>query len=360
VSGFSPIKKPTGPVGGISTGQVLYGPPILPIKRIRLYSADEWEEFTTEWVDCSLKGYKEIVRFSGAGDRGVDIAAFTDDEGFLGVWDGFQCKHYSQPLAPSAAKLEVGKILWYSFKGEYKAPKSYSFVAPHGIGTKLNNLLKNVAALKKDLINTWDKVCLKEITDTQEIPLEGDLLKYVENFDFSIFRGKQPLTIIEEHRSSPFHLSRFGGGFPSRPQAMTPPSDIDPTESRYVERLLEAYLDHIKEPITVPNDLKKWPTLNGHFTRQREAFYHAETLRVFVRDKVEPGTYERLHDEVFSGVIDTSDDDYDDGYARVKAVIKAAQDMQLTANPIAPIAETQDRHGICHQLANEDRLKWTK
>jgi hypothetical protein len=344
----------------ISAGQVLSGPPILPIKRIRLYSSAEWEEFVTEWAGSFLKGYKEVVRFSGAGDRGVDIAAFTDDAGFLGVWDGFQCKHYDHPLAPSEAKLEIGKVLWYSYKDEYKPPRSYTFMAPCGIGTKLNNLLKNVAALKRDLISTWDKVCRTDITDTQEIPLDGDFLKYVENFDCSIFHGKQPLTIIDEHRTSPFHLSRFGGGFPTRPHATTLPVDIDPTESRYVEYLLQAYHDHTKEPITVPNDLKKWPMLSGHFTRQREAFYQAETLRVFVRDKVEPGTYERLQDEVFSGVIDTRNDNYDDGYARVRAVTKAAQDMQLTANPIAPIAETQDRHGICHQLANEDRLKWTK
>jgi hypothetical protein len=141
---------------------------------------------------------------------------------------------------------------------------------------------------------------------------------------------------------------------------LKPPDVIDPSESRYVEQLLEAYSDHIKEPITVPTDLKRRTGLNGHFTRQREAFYHAETLRVFVRDKVEPGTFERLQDEVFHGVVDTNNEDHADGYERVLAVTKASQDMQLVANPIAPIAQTQDRHGICHQLANEDRLKWTK
>lgn len=139
-------------------------------------------------------------------------------------------KHYSRALSPGDAKLEIGKILWYSFNGEYGAPRSYTFVAPCGIGTKLNNLLKNNPVLKSDLIGTWDKVCRKEITDTQEIPLESDFLQYVQRFDFSIFRGKQPLTIIEEHRSSPFHLARFGGGFPARPKAMIPPSDIDTAE----------------------------------------------------------------------------------------------------------------------------------
>jgi hypothetical protein len=94
--------------------------------------------------------------------------------------------------------------------------------------------------------------------------------------------------------------------------------------------------------------------------RQREAFYQAEALRVFVRDKVEPGTFERLQDEIYAGVIDTNDEDHDDGYKRVVAVTKAAQDITMTANPIAPIAQTQDRRGICHQLANDDKLTWTR
>ena len=73
----------------------------------------------------------------------------------------------------------------------------------------------------------------------------------------------------------------------------------------------------------------------------------------------EPGTFERLQDEIYQGVIDTHDDAYPDGYRRVVAVTKAAQDMTIAVNPIAPIAQTQDRRGICHQLVNDDRLKWT-
>jgi hypothetical protein len=358
VGSFSPIAKPTGPLGVVSVAQTIYGPTVLPIARIKLYSSAEWEEFINEWAACSLIG--DVVRFSGSGDRGIDVANFRDTNGFLGVWDGYQCKHYSRPLALGDAKPEIGKILWYSFQGEYRAPTTYTFMAPQGIGTKLNSLLKNVPALKNEVIATWDKACRTSITETQEVILEGAFLDYVKSFDFSIFIGKQPLSVIEDHRCSPYHASRFGGGLPPKPLPMTPPLCIDPIESRYVAQLLEAYSDHAKEPITVPDDLKKRASLSGHFTRQREAFYHAETLRVFVRDKVEPGTFERLQDEVFSGVVDTSDREHADGYERIIAVTKAAQEMQLVANPIAPIAQTQDRHGICHQLANEDRLKWIK
>ena len=100
--------------------------------------------------------------------------------------------------------------------------------------------------------------------------------------------------------------------------------------------------------------------LNDHFKRQREAFYHAESLRVFVRDKVEPGTFESLQEEIFHGVVDTSEAAHDDGYACVVAVTQTAHELPIDAHPLAPSTVGQDKRGICHQLANDERLKWTK
>src|SRR3977135_1368967 len=126
MGGVSSIKAPTGPAGVISAGQVISGPPILAVARIKLYSASEWEEFTNEWAHCSLKNnYHDVVRFGSSGDRGVDIAVFFDKDGFLGGGVGFQCKHETKPLTPTDAKPEIAKILWYSFNGEYKPPVSY-------------------------------------------------------------------------------------------------------------------------------------------------------------------------------------------------------------------------------------------
>ncbi len=359
---FKTIGTPSSSGTAVSAAQISQGPTIAPVARIKLYNADEWEAFTEEWAYNSLKKtYQEVVRFSGAGDKGVDVAGFTDAKGFDGVWDGCQCKHYSTPLTPGIAKPEIAKVIWYSFKGEYTPPRAYYFIGPQGIGTKLNTFLKKPDTLKQEVKATWDKDCRAEITDTQEVPLEGDFLKYFDKFDFSIFMAKQPLSMIEESRQhNPFHAARFGGGLPSKPLPGPTPSAIRDDESRYVEQLLSAYSDHKKESVPFPDTLEKWPSLKSHFNRQREAFYHAETLRVFVRDKVEPGTFERLQGEIRAGVVDTCDSPYGDGYQRVCAVTKAAQDMQLTANPISPIAQVQDRHGICHQLANEDRLKWTE
>ena len=74
--------------------------------------------------------YKQVQRFSGAGDMGIDVAGFVDDKRLQGVWDNYQCKHYDHALKPSDVWAEFGKIIWYSFKGEYTAPRRYYFVAP--------------------------------------------------------------------------------------------------------------------------------------------------------------------------------------------------------------------------------------
>ena len=93
-------------------------------------------------------------------------------------------------------------------------------------------------------------------------------------------------------------------GLPPRPAAARPPEQLASTESRYVAQLLAAYADHKKTAVSDVQSLRSWPNLNEHFGRQREAFYHAESLRVFARDTVPAGTFESLQDDIHSGVID--------------------------------------------------------
>ena len=108
----------------------------------------------------------------------------------MGVWDNYQCKHYDHALHPTDAWPEIGKILWYSFKGHYKPPRDYFFVAPRGTGTTLSQLLANSTALKAELIKVWNKACRDTITNADSIPLSGHFAAYVDQFDFSIFKAK--------------------------------------------------------------------------------------------------------------------------------------------------------------------------
>ena len=355
------VPAPTKKTTMTTVAQAQSGPFIEPVTRLLVYGPAEWETFIEEWVSHCLKPqYKKVLRFSGANDKGIDVAGFEDDQLLHGDWVNYQCKHYGHPIAPGEAWPEIGKILWYSFKGDYRAPRLYFFVAPRGTGTTLTQLLSNPSKLKSELIDVWDKSVRDNITKKASIELSGDFLSYAKSFDFSIFRPISVREIVEQHRASPYFLARFGGGLPARPTPCSPPLEIEAHESIYIGKLLAAYADHTKVSVGDVSALKRWEKLDKHLHRQREAFFHAESLRVFVRDKTEPGTFESLQDEIFHGVVDACEADHDDGYVRVVAVTTAAQNMELAAHPLAPSAFTKDRHGICHQLANQDRLQWIK
>ncbi|HPW27833.1 MAG TPA: hypothetical protein PLL01_00435 [Rhodoferax sp.] len=360
-TGWEDINAPTLAAVQVTSAQVMHGPLIPPQQQLLLYSSDQWEDFVQEWAHyCLKKLYVQVQRFTGAGDRGIDVAGFADAQKLQGVWDNYQCKHYDHPLRPGDVWVEIGKIIWYSFKKDYRAPRRYFFVAPKGAGTGLTAYLSDATKLRGGLISNWDKNVRGQITSTQEIPLDEDLLAYVQLFDFSIFEAKTSLQLIEDHRQTPLHATRFGGGLPPRPVVPQPPATIATAESRYVSQLLGAYADHTKSTVSDPGALKSWPKLQGHFSRQREAFYQAEALRVFARDTVPAGTFEALQGDIYDGVVDTHDAAHTDGFARVCEVTKAARDLQITENPLISCTKPKDRDGICHQLANEDRLQWTK
>lgn len=360
--GFVDIGAPASAAAAVTAAQVIHGPSIPPQQRILLYSPAEWEQFIEEWAHFALKGrYAQVLRFGGSADKGLDVAGFMDAKKLKGVWDNYQCKRFvGRAVYPTDAWPEIGKILWYSFQGEYTPPRKYYFVAPHGVGTTLASYLSNSTKLKKHLIDNWDKHVKRAISDKQEVPLSGPLAAYVNAFDFSIFDSRTALQVIEDHRSCPCYAARFGGGLPSRPAAATPPADIGPGESRYVSQLLGAYADHKKQPVSDVKALKAWPPLETHFGRQREAFYEAESLRVFARDTVPVGTFESLQDDIHTGVIDICDAEHSDGFERVKQVTKAAREVAITSNALIGSMKPKDRDGVCHQLANEDRLRWTK
>lgn len=344
-----------------TAGMVAHGRRFPPQQQILLFSADDWEGFIEEWVHYQQSRYAKVVRMSGAGDMGIDVAGLADEAAFQGVWDNYQCKHYDDPLTPATAVPEIGKCLWHAFDGAFVLPRRYYFMAPKDCGAKLKRLLLDAGKLKSFLYQNWDKWCATVITKKQTIALEGAFNDFVSSVDFSRFTFKTALEAIDEHRQTPHHAARFGGGLPERPEPETPPHEAATHESRYLQKLLDAYADHKRLPVTDAAALTAWPPLERHYRRQREYFYHAEALRNFARDNVPAGTFENLQDEVHAGVIEIEESSaHADAMARVDAVTQAATSLSLTANGLIEVTKVQDRRGICHQLANEDRLTWRK
>jgi hypothetical protein len=261
-------------------------------------------------------------------------------------------------LRPSDIWVEIGKVIYYAFKEQYLPPRKYYFVASQGIGTSLEQLLNKPDDLKAKARENWEKHCRNDITSTEELPLTGALEVHFDAFDFSIFTSKSHVELIDGHGTTGYHTVRFGGGLPPRPDPDKPPETPAETESRYIRQLLDAYGDQLGTTIGDPVALDAHAQIKRDFLRQRERFYHAESLRNFARDTVPEGTFAALQDEVCHGVIDICEGHHPDGFERMRATLTQAAALSLTANPLSSVTKKQDCQGICHQLANEDRLTW--
>lgn len=357
-------KLPTIPLAspattaGIPADVVAAGLPIPAIERIRIFSDRQWEEFVLEWVDSLRDDYALVERCGGAGDMGRDIIAISKDDG--SVWDNYQCKHYKNALTPGDIWVELGKLVYYTQRGDYSYPRRYRFVAPQGAGTALSNLLKSPDKLRSQVKANWDKHCRLTITSTAVIELDGKLEAYIDTLDFSIFSAIPPLRLIDEHGKTRWHVARFGGGLPLRPPVGLLPTDPADNEANYVRQLLDAYADYLKCQVASVTDIAHEANVREHFGDSRLEFYSAESLRTFSRDTLPPGEFERLQDEVHSGIKDEVRTDHPDGYRRVVAVVKTARSLPLSGHALHGRLTVRDHGGICHQLANDMKVKWTK
>lgn len=353
-----PLKPATTPKGALELDIAATGPAIPPIERLRYMSPTNWEDFVLEWASSLKSKYARVEKHSGSGDLGLDVIGFESGAS-EDPWDNYQCKHYDHPLRPSEIWLELGKLSFYTYRGDYSVPRQYTFVAPQGAGTSLAKLLRKPEETKARLLVEWDKYCRTRISSTQEVTLDASLRKHIEDFDFRIVTAIPPLTLIDEHRQTPYFAYRFGGGLPSRAPVKLPPVDPGPVETTYVRALLDAYEDRLGAPVQSHQDLMD-DFLQGHFARSRREFFSAESLREFSRDNVPPGTFEDLLDNIHDGVVDVEQAQHADAVERVLAVVKHAKAIQLTANALVARTYSADRGGMCHQLANEMRLRWRK
>lgn len=354
-----PIPKPPAPPPGLAADIVASGPPVHPEDRIKLFSDKQWELFVQEWVDSLEDQYDLVERCGSAGDMGRDVIAHV--KGDNGAWDNYQCKHYKESLKPGEIWIELGKLAYYTLKGEYTYPRRYFFIAPLGAGTKLSNLLKKPEKLRAGLLANWDKECREGITKTEVVECDDTMKAHIASLNFSIFEATPVLRIIDAHRKTRWHVARFGGGLPTRPDPLAPPATPAANETVFVGQLRRAYADHLKKDVNeVDKDLVGHDNLAGHFADARIEFYSAESLRTFSRDTLPPGEFEKLQDEVHAGIKDDLRDDYPDGYRRVVAVVKTARLLPLTGQPLNGRIHTRDRGGICHQLANDQKVRWVR
>ena len=348
----------------VTAAQIVQGVPIPPVSRLAMMSADEWEVFTEEWATYfkNQGEYWRVRRSAGSGDHGLDVVAFTSKKGFAGPWDSFQCKHYAGVLGPHEVCVEVAKVIYHSFNRTIpfnqtcRIPRRHVFVSPRGVGQTVQRWLADEEEFRKEFKKRWGQ-CSDKATGGQ-VPLQGNLLAYVDAFDFGVFDDRSGVELVEQHAETRFHAARFGGGLPPRDQTPAPPPTPAAEESVYIRKLLDAYEDHLDTALDTSDDLDGVPAIRQHYNRQRELFYSAEALRNFARDRTPEGTFSLFQEDVYYGVVDVYEEAHDSGFERVKATVGRAAMINVTGNALTGVARVTDKQGICHQLANDCILTW--
>ncbi len=351
-----------------TAAQILGGIPIPAVRLLQVMSSDEWEEFTEEWLTFHKANgtYQSIQRSAGPGDLGLDIVAFTAKEGFAKPWDSYQCKHYIHALTPGDVYGEIGKIIYHSFlrtppfNQSCRVPQRHVFIAPFGVGIKLGRLLKDPSRLKEEVRAKWESHCAPTIGAGIEAPLKGKFHAYFDAFDFAIFEDRTTVELVEEHAHTVFHAARFGGGLPLRGEPEAPPAEPTEAESLYLRKLLDAYGDHLGQRVAASEELALHSRLEEHYNRQRVLFYSAESLRNFARDRTPPRTFGSLQEDVYNGVIDICEAAHSDALERLRKTVSAAGQLDVSGNALVGVTKVSDKQGICHQLANDDRVTWTE
>lgn len=328
-----------------------------PIVQVRDMEDSAFEDFVGEWLYASKQSeYSRIQLVGGAGDKGRDAIATCSN----GKVDYYQCKHYNHALTPSEFTVELGKLCYYTWLKDYPIPRTYYIVASNDIGPTLKDYLDHPEQLKKEVLNHWEDRCKNKIS-AEDIPLDRALKQYIESFDFSIVQHYPIQRVINEHLPTIYGSLRFGAPSVERPTPIEVPDELEEHEQRYIAALLTIYSHEEHTPICTLEDLSKFEQWYSHLERQRRDYFAAEAIRRAVRDIfTDNDEFQVFKDEVYDGIIDIYEDDFDTGLKRLRKVLMQSTSISiqksLLSNKLNWIG-TSEKKGACHMLVNDGRLR---
>lgn len=339
----------------------------VPLQRLRNMDEDTYEEVVQVWSYMCLKAegkYTHVHRVGGSGDKGRDVIAYLDNT--FDNFDLYQCKHYKGELTYGNLYGEIGKLLTYTYKKTYPIPHRYYIACPHGIAQSFRDMLHDGAKeLKKSILSDWDEKVVNKVGVKNSIKLDEPLKKHIEDFDYSIIQEIEPQTFIDEFREkgAPYFFWYFGGGWNAiKKTTLEKPVEPDEKERNYITNLFEAYSEHANEEVNISNITDPDKAKYGrHLDRSRSIFYAAEEIRLTSRNSTPPDSdeFEELKNQINTFIGDTYDEDYDDGFTKVKKVVeKAAEYKHADSLLIGQFLDSNVKQGVCHHLSNEGKLTW--
>lgn len=162
-----------------------------------------------------------------------------------------------------------------------------------------------------------------------------------------------PATI--ERRGNKLHIS----GETIIIHQLVVPDEIGTHELDYIRALYEAYAEKLNKKSFGADDIPSLPRRYAeNYKEQRIAYYSALSIERSVRDAFDEGEDEfaKLKEDAWHGVNTTYWKDYEDGYARLNAVLEKITSTTLDSSILSQIRNligNLEKKGICHILVND-------
>lgn len=141
------------------------------------------------------------------------------------------------------------------------------------------------------------------------------------------------------------------------------PESVTKSEQPYVYALLKAYGDAENGTEITLELLDSYPRYKQHFQRQRDDYFAAEAVRRGTRDfysENDPDQFQVLKDEIYDGIIDIYEDDWENGLIRIRKVLAQASKVAVARCWLSRDTDwigNSQKKGVCHILVNDGRLK---
>lgn len=141
------------------------------------------------------------------------------------------------------------------------------------------------------------------------------------------------------------------------------PDDIANHELDYIRALYETYAQKLDMDTFTADDVPSLPRRYAeNYKEQRMAYYSAKSVERSVRDIFDEGEdeFSRLKDDAWHGINTTYWKDYEDGYARLNAVLEKITSTTLersVLNQMRNLIGNLEKKGICHILVNDGIIK---
>ena len=325
---------------------------------------DTYEELIASWAYWCLKEsvneYQDVLRLGGTGDGGMDVVAFYNQE--TRDCDIYQCKHYDSPIKKTAVIAELGKFLYHVFTELLPCPRNYYLMAPKGLSSPFTHIYTNSEKLKQTIISEWNASIAEHITKGEKIKYEGELIDFLNNFDYAKFKFYSPdrllKDILKQQNRHVYH-QYFGVRKEELVRhKLSAPSNLSAYESNYIGHLIDAYNDVSDDRLSVENvEVSKF---GPHYKRSREEFWLAESVRMMGVENC-PGDfdeYQELEDDMMHHIADTYENVYENAYKKLKAVTDKSTSFPKKERIISGELGPAELKGVCFQLSNEDKLIW--